>query len=320
MKPLLSVIIPVYNTSAFLEKCVNSVLKQDVEMEIILIDDGSPDDAPALCDRLALSNPGITVIHQDNAGLSAARNKALDICKGKYITFVDSDDELLENTYRPNLEILERDEHITAVQFPYVYPYNQPNPRRGADSTQAWECEEDILKAFMSSKVNHAVWNKIFRRSVFARLRFPEGMNFEDSYIVPDLAKEISCFHSSGLGGGYGYNLHPNSIMTSGLTPKKMQDRFLAYERILHAASGYPALRASSLFVNYYHLLFLTTIGIRKTRQPVSSRYEDSLNRFRTVSCPLSSIFRAKNLPAKEKIRLLLSKILGVSLYLKYLS
>lgn len=319
MPPLLSVIIPVYNTSAFLEKCVNSVLKQNVDMEIILIDDGSPDDAPALCDRLALGDPRIIVIHQNNAGLSSARNKALDICKGKYITFVDSDDELLENTYRPNLEILERDEHITAVQFPYIYPYNQPNPRRIADSAQAWEGEEDILTAYML-KTNHPVWNKIFRRSVFAHLRFPEGINYEDSYIVPDLAKEISCFYSSGLGGGYGYNFRPDSITGSGLTHKKRQDCFLAYERIIHAASDYPALRASSLFIDCYHLCFLITIGINKTRCPVSSRYKDSFNRFRTVSCPISSIFRAKNLPTKEKIRLLLLKILGISFYLKYLS
>ena len=92
MAHTLSIIIPVYNTSAFLEKCVESVLKQNVEMEIILIDDGSTDDSPALCDRLALCDARIKVIHQANSGISSARNRALDICKGKYITFVDSDD------------------------------------------------------------------------------------------------------------------------------------------------------------------------------------------------------------------------------------
>ena len=165
MAHTLSIIIPVYNTSAFLEKCVESVLKQNVEMEIILIDDGSTDDSPALCDRLALCDARIKVIHQANSGISSARNRALDICKGKYITFVDSDDELLEDTYKPNLEILEQNEHITVVQFPYIYPYNQPNPRKGADSAQMWECERDILEACMSPEVNHAIWNKIFRRA-----------------------------------------------------------------------------------------------------------------------------------------------------------
>ena len=225
MAHTLSIIIPVYNTSAFLEKCVESVLKQNVEMEIILIDDGSTDDSPALCDRLALCDARIKVIHQANSGISSARNRALDICKGKYITFVDSDDELLEDTYKPNLEILEQNEHITVVQFPYIYPYNQPNPRKGADSAQMWECERDILEACMSPEVNHAIWNKIFRRAVFDQLRFPEGTVFEDTYIIPDLAKRIGCLYSSGL-GGYGYNLRPGSIMASGSNPQKMQERF----------------------------------------------------------------------------------------------
>ena len=319
MAHTLSIIIPVYNTSAFLEKCVESVLKQNVEMEIILIDDGSTDDSPALCDRLALCDARIKVIHQANSGISSARNRALDICKGKYITFVDSDDELLEDTYKPNLEILEQNEHITVVQFPYIYPYNQPNPRKGADSAQMWECERDILEACMSPEVNHAIWNKIFRRAVFDQLRFPEGTVFEDTYIIPDLAKRIGCLYSSGL-GGYGYNLRPGSIMASGSNPQKMQERFQAYDRIVHAASGYPDLHNSPLFVNYYHQCFLMMVGINRTPKKISSRYEDSLNRFRTISCSLSSIFRTKNLPVKEKIRLVLSKIAGIPLYLKYFS
>ena len=320
MAHTLSIIIPVYNTSAFLEKCVESVLKQNVEMEIILIDDGSTDDSPALCDRLALCDARIKVIHQANSGISSARNRALDICKGKYITFVDSDDELLEDTYKPNLEILEQNEHITVVQFPYIYPYNQPNPRKGADSAQMWECERDILEACMSPEVNHAIWNKIFRRAVFDQLRFPEGTVFEDTYIIPDLAKRIGCLYSSGL-GGYGYNLRPGSIMASGSNPQKMQERFQAYERIVHAASGYPDLHNSPLFVNYYHQCFLMMVGINRTPKKISSRYEDSLNRFRTISCSLSSIFRTKNLPVKEgepgEVTITTLGVEGMPLFLK---
>lgn len=131
MAHTLSIIIPVYNTSAFLEKCVESVLKQNVEMEIILIDDGSTDDSPALCDRLALCDARIKVIHQANSGISSARNRALDICKGKYITFVDSDDELLEDTYKPNLEILEQNEHITVFNSHIFIRTINPIPAKG---------------------------------------------------------------------------------------------------------------------------------------------------------------------------------------------
>lgn len=324
MSILLSIIIPVYNTSPFLEKCVESILKQNIaQMEIILVDDGSTDTSPDLCDRFSLFDERIITIHQANAGISAARNRGLEICRGKYITFADSDDILLENTYASNIEILERDETITAVQFPYIYPYNQPSSRSGANTKMSWKEEKEILKGYMSPLINHAVWNKIFRRSIFSSLRFPEGHLFEDSYIVPDLAKNIYCLYSSGL-GGYGYNLQPQSIMSSEMTPEKMQDRFLAYEHILHAASSHPDIQKSPLFIKYYHVCAILCIGIQKQINKhgvnLSPDYMDSLKRFQATSYRISTLFKKKTLSSREKIRLLLIKITGLPFYLSRLA
>ena len=92
---LVSVIIPVYKVENYLPMCVDSVLNQSYRnLEVILVDDGSPDDCPAICDEYAKKDKRIRVIHQKNAGLSMARNAGLDICTGDYITFVDSDDAL----------------------------------------------------------------------------------------------------------------------------------------------------------------------------------------------------------------------------------
>lgn len=96
--PIVSIIVPVYKTEEYLEKCVNSILQQTLEdIEIILVDDGSPDKCPYICDKLALIDRRIKVIHKTNGGLSDARNAALDIATGKYIGFVDSDD-FISNT------------------------------------------------------------------------------------------------------------------------------------------------------------------------------------------------------------------------------
>lgn len=96
----LTVIIPVYRVEATLDRCVESVVRQHVpEMEIILVDDGSPDKCPQICDEWAQKDTRIHVIHKSNGGLSDARNAALDIAKGEIITFVDSDDYLADNTY-----------------------------------------------------------------------------------------------------------------------------------------------------------------------------------------------------------------------------
>ena len=97
-KPLISVIVPIYNVEKYLEKCVHSIVKQSYEnLEIILVDDGSTDACGALCDQLALQDHRIQVIHKPNGGLSDARNAGLDRMRGKYVTFIDSDDWVTED-------------------------------------------------------------------------------------------------------------------------------------------------------------------------------------------------------------------------------
>ena len=104
----LTVIIPVYRVEATLNRCVESVVRQHVpEMEIILVDDDSPDKCPQICDEWAQKDTRIHVIHKSNGGLSDARNAALDIAKGEVITFVDSDDYLADNTYPALLDMID---------------------------------------------------------------------------------------------------------------------------------------------------------------------------------------------------------------------
>ena len=99
-KKLISVIVTVYKTEKYIKQCVDSILNQTYKnLEIILVDDGSPDGCPEICDKYAKQDDRVVVIHQNNTGLSGARNSALDICKGDYISFVDSDDWIETNAY-----------------------------------------------------------------------------------------------------------------------------------------------------------------------------------------------------------------------------
>ena len=118
-KLILSVIIPVYNVEKYLRKCVDSVLAQDIaDMEVILIDDGSPDNCGAICDEYAEKDARVKVIHKENEGVATARNVGLDIARGKYITFVDSDDYLLPNTFIPNLDYIKK--HPEQIKYKNV--------------------------------------------------------------------------------------------------------------------------------------------------------------------------------------------------------
>ena len=117
----LSVVIPVFRVENTLRRCVESVLTQSyTDLQVILVDDGSPDSCPILCDRLAASDARIQVIHQENRGLSDARNSGIQMADGEYITFIDSDDYLSPDTYKPLMETLLRNPVIDMIEYPVV--------------------------------------------------------------------------------------------------------------------------------------------------------------------------------------------------------
>lgn len=185
----LSIIIPVYRVEDTLDRCVESVLGQCVdEMEVILVDDGSPDQCPAQCDRWAEKDTRIRVIHKENGGLSDARNAAIDIAQGDYITFVDSDDYLEANTYKPLLQQME-----DADILEYSISDRLPLPDRTyTDMNEYWLTGQAYMHTY--------AWNKIYRRKLFEKIRFPKGKVFEDAYTLPLLLKEVRKLKTTSCG------------------------------------------------------------------------------------------------------------------------
>ena len=121
MSKLVSIIVPVYKVEQYLKRCMDSVLNQTYKnIEVILVNDGSPDNCPALCDEYAKIDSRVRVIHKENGGLSSARNVALDIMKGDYVFFVDSDDWLALDTLEVLSEYLENDYDMISVQRTYL--------------------------------------------------------------------------------------------------------------------------------------------------------------------------------------------------------
>lgn len=192
---MLSVIIPVYNTAQTLDACVESVLQQQVdEMQLLLVDDASPDEAPARCDAWAARHPQrIRVIHQPkNSGLSAARNAALDVVlregKTDIITFVDSDDRLSPNTYAPLLHLMAQHPDVDMLEYAYQeVPYinkgvnggNNKAPTLYADAQRYWLQEQVYTHSY--------AWNKLYRTALWHDVRFPVGKTFEDMHTLPRL-------------------------------------------------------------------------------------------------------------------------------------
>lgn len=196
----LSVIIPVYRVEATLDRCVTSVLRQDVaDMEVILVDDGSPDRCPQMCDEWAKKDDRIRVIHKANGGLSDARNAALDMAKGDFVTFVDSDDYLDDGTYAP---LLSKMEGIDILEYAIADKLSLED--RFYDDVNTYWLE--------SQAYNHTfACNKLYRRELFSNIRFPKGRVFEDAYTFPLLLKSAHNVRTTSQ-KGYHYCDNPQGI------------------------------------------------------------------------------------------------------------
>lgn len=196
----LSIVIPVYCVEATLDRCVESVLIQDVDdMEVILVDDGSPDSCPQLCDQWAARDNRIQVIHKENGGLSDARNAGIDVAHGDFLTFVDSDDYLAPGTYAPLLDIIEDADILEYA----IANRLSPEDHTYTDMNEYW---------LQGRAYQHTyAWNKIYRRALFEQVRFPKGKVFEDVYTLPQLLKQARKVKTSSK-GHYHYCYNPQGI------------------------------------------------------------------------------------------------------------
>lgn len=196
----LSVIVPVFNSADTLERCVSSILSQRVDgLELILVDDGSTDSSPALCDRLSGADDRVRVIHRANGGLSAARNTGIDAATGTWIAFADSDDELAPDTLSANLELATDD--VDLVEFPVSVHYGAPNCYQLDFEFRTVSGDYVFRHWIKSGGYNHCyAWNKIYRATLFEGIRFPEGENFEDAAICPSIIRRCRAVTYSDRG------------------------------------------------------------------------------------------------------------------------
>ena len=174
----LSIVIPVYRVENTLDRCVESVLNQKYDnMEVILVDDGSPDRCPQMCDEWAKHDQRISVIHKENGGLSDARNAGIKVSTGDYITFVDSDDYLETGTYPALMQLIATHPEYDILEYPCTtYPLTD---HTYTDMNDYWLKGKAYRHTY--------AWNKIYRRQLFRDVRFPVGKVFEDVYTLPKI-------------------------------------------------------------------------------------------------------------------------------------
>ena len=188
---LVSVIVPVYNVAQYLPKCLNSILSQTyTELEILLVDDGSTDESGAVCDEYAARDHRIRVIHQKNQGPGYARNAGLDAATGELLMFVDPDDYITDDAVQSLFERLVADGSDMAVgKFVFIYPDG-----RQEDAYRSWITGSVLTprEVLLHTDFPVCAWAKLYRREVFAQLRFTSAASAEDLWLFPDLLEKCA--------------------------------------------------------------------------------------------------------------------------------
>lgn len=225
--PELSIIVPIYKVEKYLDECIQSILHQTfTDLELILVDDGSPDACPQMCDAAAEQDSRVRVIHQKNGGLSAARNTGIEAARGNWLGFVDSDDfvapDFYEKLYNAAVSA-NADCAMCSVQL-----IHEDGSRM--DTPPQWKVYggytgEDILKTitWQNNAPYLVAWNKLYRREVFRTLRYPVGRINEDVFVFAELfdtIKMVACVEQPL----YFYRQRTGSIMQSKCTLRNLDE------------------------------------------------------------------------------------------------
>ncbi|WP_161949297.1 glycosyltransferase family 2 protein [Streptococcus suis] len=238
-KPLISIIVPVYNVENYLDECIQTVLAQTYSnWELLLINDGSTDSSGTICDDYAKGDERIRVVHKNNGGLSDARNAGINNCTGEYITFLDSDDGIREDFLETCLTTaIQHDVDIVIGHF-FIWDENQQTfyyfvEQSQKDTIELISAQEALNRQVVWKNFNTApfvvAWGKVFKATLFNTIRFPKGKVFEDEYTIH---KALLKSDSVALINKefYMYRRHGNSIMTSHFSISKAMNLVEALE------------------------------------------------------------------------------------------
>ncbi|MCI5606734.1 MAG: glycosyltransferase [Treponema sp.] len=300
MTPKISIIVPVYNVEKYLKRCIDSILAQTfTDFECILIDDGSPDNCPAICDEYAKADKRIKVIHQENKGVSAARNAGLDTAKGEWIGFVDSDDWIEPNMYEQMLGSVNKNVDVIICS---VFGIENKVLKKEFDSSAA------VKYLFGDKGFQGYVWSKIIRKEIIGNSRFDTRYKYmEDLSFLYEVFHKCNNFiwNTTPL---YHYEQNETScVHQKGLTEQAVTG-ILCYEELI--SSEHNDVIKKLIVKDYIN--FIMSLCIHELK--INKNKKNLLVLIEKIKQKSNYVFFTKNLTIKRKI---LAILLSNSLFCK---
>lgn len=248
-QPLISIIVPVYGVEQYLKRCVDSILCQTYyNIEIILVDDGSPDKCGEICDEYQKNDTRVKVIHKQNGGLSDARNAAIPIARGEYLSFVDSDDWVspyyVEHLYKA-VSICQADLGISWFENVFEGKSIHAKEEKELKKYVCLTTEECLKRLLYQDGVETSAWGKLYKREIFKELRYPVGKLYEDipvTYEVIKQSKKISVINNID----YYYFQRQNSIQNMQFNIRKLDGVKHCYCMMESVYCDFPNLKVAA--------------------------------------------------------------------------
>ena len=312
-KELITVIVPVYNVEKYIHKCIDSIINQTYKnLEIILVDDGSPDNCGKICDEYAKKDSRIKVIHKENGGLSDARNAGIDVAKGEYLCFIDSDDEVTIDyvEYMYNMIVEDNTDMAISEVKKILKKSDIANLEVKEIEHNIYEPEQVFYYMLLAIKGDVCAYAKLYNKKLFDNIRYPKGKVYEDSattYKIIDKCESISY----GNKKCYLYYTRPGSISKKGKFNKNEYDYIENTDEMLKFLKNkYPNLLvAVDRYELYSRMRVLRMMIFTKPRN-----YKEERKIISRIKSKQVNILKNNNTPKRDKISIIILN-LGVPIF-----
>lgn len=302
----ISIIVPIFNVEKYLDKCVASIINQTyTNLEIILVDDGSPDNCPKICDKWAETDNRIKVIHKSNGGLSDARNAGLSVATGEYIAFVDSDDYIETDMYEKLLSvIINTSSDISVCNLRHVHDNASITPCNTINTELITEyTTEEAMSALIDDKIRQVVWNKLYKTEIIKDIMFDVGKYHEDefwSYKAIGAAKKIATIDYTG----YNYLQRSDSIMGNTYSLKRLDAVEAKCHRQEYLKDNFLSLQQKGLISLFFTCIYHGQLSLKYLN---FTDKKEAFKRLNNIKKQHINQIHIKMLSTKQKIWIFLS-------------